>query len=250
MQKYQNKKFLKQEYIEKKKSMQEIADGLGVSLHAVRYWMEKHGIKTRNCSEAVYIKWNPNGDPFKIKTILSEKEKMLFAVTIGLYLGEGKKYRKCASLALGNTDPLIIRTFLKFLREICGVEERKIKAELNIYNDVSLKKAMEYWSLVTQLPLSQFSRPIVREAREKGTYKHWSRYGTLTIIVSNKKLYEKVMGCCYQYLCYFAGVVTHLNFFENAEIAQLAEHLNGNEEAPGSIPGLGSTFFGKVPLLS
>ena len=40
MQKYQNKKFLIHEYIEKKKSMQEIADGLGVSLHDVAYWGE------------------------------------------------------------------------------------------------------------------------------------------------------------------------------------------------------------------
>lgn len=249
-QKHKNKKFLEQEYRQKKKSMQEIAHGLGVSLHAVTYWMLKHGIKRRSMSEATYTKRNPQGDPFKIKKNLSEKEKQLFFVVMGLYLGEGKKYKNCASLALGNTDPLIIRTFLKFLRGICGVEEKKIRAELNIYDDVNIESAMEYWTSVTGLLVSQFSKAVVRKARKKGTYKHWSRYGTLTILVSNKKLYEKVMGCCYQYLCDFSGVINHLNFFDSAEIAQSVEHLNGNEEASGSIPLLGSKFYGTVPLLS
>ena len=31
-----------------------------------------------------------------------------------------------------------------------------------------------------------------------------------------------------------------------AEIAQLAEHVIGNDEVPGSIPGLGSSFVEKL----
>ena len=101
--------------------MQEIADELRVNLKTIQYWMDNHQIPRRNQSDATYVKRNSAGDPFKIKEALSEEERALLHLAIGLYLGEGKKYEGCASVALGNTDPLIIRIFLKFLREICGV---------------------------------------------------------------------------------------------------------------------------------
>lgn len=224
-----------QEYLEKKRSMQEIADELGVKSHTVQYWMKKHKIQRRGQSEATYVKRNPKGDPFKIKAKLTEKEKTLFYLAIGLYLGEGKKKGDGCKLVLGNTDPLIIRIFLKFLREICGVEERKIKLELNIYDDVDLKVALEYWSLVAKLPLTHFFKPIVRKAR-KGNYKCWSRYGTLSVSVSNKKLCQTVLGWCGRCTATFADVATQIK----AEVAQSAEHLHGKQEATGSIPVLGS----------
>lgn len=224
--------------------MKEIANDFGVPEKRILYWMQKHNIKRRCWSEATYVKRNPGGDPFRIKERLTEEERALFYIVVGLYLGEGAKYENCAGVALGNTDPLIIRMFLKFLKEICGVEERKIKLELNIYNDVKLETALEYWSLVTELPFPNFVKPVVREAR-KGNYKHWSRFGTLTVIVRNRKLLRKMLGWCERYRSHFSGVKATIN----AEIAQLAEHLNGNEEVTGSIPVLGSrNYFDKESI--
>lgn len=240
MQSYKNRIFLTREYLHRKKSVQEIADDLRVSCHKIIYWMDKHGIKRRNRSEAIYIKYNPKGDPFKIKEKFSHGERALFYLGIGLYLGEGAKSFKRGVVAFGNTDPLIIRTFLKFLKIICDVDSDKIKFELNIYDDVSLQSALEYWTRVTEMPLSSFSKSIIRKAREKGTYKHWSRYGTLTIRVNNKKLLGKILEWCRESVSHFSNVETWLHVYTKAEIAQLAEHFIGSEEATGSIPVLGS----------
>jgi len=48
-------------------SMQEISDKTGRSLHQVIHCLNKYNIPRRSPSEAAYLKWNPNGDPFKLK---------------------------------------------------------------------------------------------------------------------------------------------------------------------------------------
>lgn len=78
------------------------------------------------------------------KTKLSYEERSFFYLAVGLYLGEGTKSFKRGVIVFGNTDPLILRTFLKFLKVICNVSPNKIKFELNIYDDVSLESALEY----------------------------------------------------------------------------------------------------------
>ncbi len=66
-------------------SMQGIADKMGWSIHKVSYWLEKYNISRRSPSEAAYLKWNPNGDPFHIKRNLTLKDHILFGLGIGLF---------------------------------------------------------------------------------------------------------------------------------------------------------------------
>jgi len=184
-----SKEQLEQLYIREQLSMQEIADRLGYSVHKVQYWMDKYGIARRRWDEASYLKHNPNGDPFKIKAIQTDEDRELFNVAIGLFLGEGTKSHHDVRFA--NSNPQIIRTFLRFLREICGIEERKIFAWLNIFDDVDLVAALAYWQKVTGLSRAQFAKSMVRKSRG-GSYLNKSQYGTITICVSNTKLGDKI----------------------------------------------------------
>ncbi len=193
-----SKELLEELYNQQKLSMAEIAERLGCSQNKVAYWMEKHGIPRRDISEAIYQWINPNGDPFDVRLPVSENEHDLFRLAIGLYIGEGKK-RGHKDVAIANTDPRVIRVFLKFLREICRVNEDKIWAWINIFDDVDLEMAQLYWEQVTRLLRSQFYRPTVRP-RRGGTYLNVSEYGTLTVGVSNKKLLEMVLNWCDEYL--------------------------------------------------
>jgi hypothetical protein len=104
-------------------SMQEIADKMGWSLHKVSYWLNKCNIPRRSPSEAAYAKWNPNGDPFKIKDKLNKNKILLKGLGLGLYLGEGDKSKVNTSVRLANTDPQIIKKFKEFLVKICGLKK-------------------------------------------------------------------------------------------------------------------------------
>lgn len=192
-----DKDLLESLYVRDRRSMQEIADALGCSPNKVLYWMTKYGMERRSRSDATYVQLNPNGDPFVIQEPQTEMERELFALGVALYIGEGTK--RSYDVRLANSDPQVIKAFLKFLREICRVQENKIKAWLNIFDDANVAEALGYWENVTGLARSQFSKTVVRRSRG-GNYLNKSEYGTLTIFVNNKKLGDTIKQWCKELL--------------------------------------------------
>jgi len=183
-------------------SMQEVSNETGLTYHQVIYWMNKYGISRRPRSVANYIKYNPSGDPFKIKKLKTKKDLELLNLGIGLFLGEGTKKSRY-NVALANSDPKIIKLFLTFLKTLCGVEDFKIRAALNIFDDIDLKEALSFWQKETNIPHSRFTKSIIRRGK-KGTYKNKSKYGTLTIYVSNTKLKKLIDEYCEEALSKFS----------------------------------------------
>ena len=135
---------LKTLYIEQGYSMSQIAADLGCSLNKVDYWMRKYKINRRSRSEAVYIRKNPDGDPFEVRQIDTAERAKLFGLGIGLYWGEGNKANKHA-VRIGNTDPGVIREFMKFLHECYGVSMSSLRFGLQLFSDVSQDEARRYW---------------------------------------------------------------------------------------------------------
>ena len=205
------------------KSATEIGKDLGVPWRKVIYLMDKHGIERRSRSEAIYCKHNPNGDPFKIKIKLTTEEESLKALALGLYWGEGSRYNPI-SIRLTNSDPSLLRVFIKFLQSICGVNLQKIRLWLTVHTDTPIKKAEQYWSNQLNIPLSQFSKTVVINHRGNGTYKKKSLYGTATVCVHNMKLRQIMQKWLDEY----------------AHVAQSVEHMHGKPEVTGSIPVVGS----------
>ena len=91
--------------------------------------MDKYGIQRRDWSEASYLRHNPDGEKFRID--LSDRE--LFVIGVALYLGEGDK--RSTSLVFVNSDPGILKLWLRFLERVCNVSPDKLKA-----HDVLMEK--------------------------------------------------------------------------------------------------------------
>lgn len=214
------KKMLIDLYVEQNMSMMQISRKLGCSIHKVAYWMEEYKIKRRSISEAVYLRSNPKGDPFTIKAPATSEELILYGLGIGLYWGEGTK-SDLNAVRLGNTDPRIVKSFMVFLTCLCGVDQSKLRFGLQIFSDVNPITALNYWSRALGVKRTQFYRPVITRSGSIGTYRNKNKYGVVTIRFGNTKLRDKIIG-------------------QVAEIAQLAEHFNGNEKVTGSIPVLGS----------
>src|SRR3990167_3069881 len=103
-------------------SMMEISKHLGCSHHKVAYWMGEYKINRRSISDAVYLRSNPGGDPFQIKTPQTADELMLYGLGVGLYWGEGNKAHQNA-VRIGNSDPQLLKCYIKFLTKLCGVNK-------------------------------------------------------------------------------------------------------------------------------
>ena len=174
-------------YHKKGKSMHEIADILGCSLHKVAYWMEKHEIKSRSRSDATYLKRNPGGDPFKFIPSKNLKDSELFGLGLGLYWGEGTKASK-DSIRLGNTDPFLIKKFMDFLIRFFSIEKNDMHFGLQIFTDINSDIAMDFWIKKLKIKRSQFYKPIVTKSGSIGTYRKKSEFGVLTVMYHNKKL--------------------------------------------------------------
>lgn len=177
-------------------SMQQVANRLGCSVNKIVYWMNQYGFERRDWSEATYVYRNPDGDPFEIRLPQTDAERVLFGVGIGLYMGEGTKpgHRVC----LANTNPGILRVFIRFLETFCGVQRNQLRAGLNVYDDCDVETTMQWWEAELGLTSNQFFKPTVQQSRG-GTYKNKSVHGTVSIYFSNFKLLNIINGWCEQF---------------------------------------------------
>jgi hypothetical protein len=183
---------LRKLYFEDKLSVNEIATSLSCSMNKVVYWMDKYELKRRTISEAIYQKHNPNGNPFMVKPIKTRADARLQGIGIGLYWGEGTKSNQY-SIRLGNTDPVLLNTFMDFLIIRYGVKREDFHFGLQIFTDIDPNEALEYWTHELGVKSSQFYKIIVTISGSLGTYRQKSKYGVLTVHYHNKKLRDIIV---------------------------------------------------------
>lgn len=155
--------------------------------------MDKHRIKRRSRSEAVYLRHNPDGDPFSIRPLKSKEDAILFGLGVGLYWGEGTK-ANLTSVRLGNTDPDLTLTFIRFLNELCGVPKDRLRFGLQLFTDCDQQEAMDFWVKKLGVNPSQFYKITVTISGSIGTYRKKNKYGVVTVYFNNKKLRDILMG--------------------------------------------------------
>ncbi len=91
---------------------------------------------------------------------------------------------------LTNTDPKIIRLFLRYLREHLLINEDRIKLQLQIHEGDSKVDLEKFWSTECGIPLSRFQKTIVRPVGNKiGKSK-----GTCKIRFADKEIYGKLQS--------------------------------------------------------
>ena len=187
------KAMLLRSYIKEKKSAKDIGTACSCSEHKVNYWMNKYEIPKRSMSEAMYAKYNPNGDPFLFKKPHTQEEAFLFGLGLGLYWGEGTK-KNLNTVRLGNSDPNLVKAFLEFLIRCYSVEESKFRFALQVFSDMSPEKTLDFWCRSLGVSKSQFSKTIITPSGSLGTYREKSKYGVLTVYVCNTKLRNIICG--------------------------------------------------------
>ena len=187
------RKDLSQLYLKEGKSVADIARYFECSQHKVNYWLSKHEIRKRSISEAIYLKANPQGDPFSFQSPRSTKEAFLFGLGLGLYWGEGNK-RNTNSVRLGNTDPFLVMAFLIFLRRCYGIDESRLRFGLQVFSDMNLEKEEKFWCDFLQTSPKQFYKTVNTRSGSIGTYREKSIHGVFTIYFHNKKLRDAVVA--------------------------------------------------------
>jgi len=185
-------------YVKNKLSMMQIAQRLNLSASGVGYYLHKNGVQKRSVSDAItnlhITKFNKR--PFKLKNHLTKKEEELKIAGAMLYWGEGSKNGNTVKFT--NSNPGMIRLFLKFLRIVCGVSEDRLKALIHMYPDHNKKEIELFWSRATKIPSRRFYLSYIHKGKP-GTYKNKSPYGTIALNYSDKRLLMTILQWIKEY---------------------------------------------------
>ena len=152
--------------------------------------MRRNNIPRRTSSETNHILFLKKPLSYEKKKTLTIAEESLYKAALMLYWAEGSK-KGIHSVDIVNSDEKLILIFLKALRRIYRVDEKKLRILLYCYSNQNPKKLTNYWSKLLQIPKSQFIKPYVRKdfkEEKRGVMPN----GLVHIRYSDKRLLEQI----------------------------------------------------------
>lgn len=128
----------------------------------------------------------------------------LFLVGVALYWAEGYKKlvvkngkeRTAHTVSFTNSDPKMIRIFLRFLIEIAEIQKSKISISMRLFTHIEKETALKYWLGVTGLEEKNFQKPSFVVSKSSQGKRPYNRlpYGTIQVVVGNTQKFHQIMG--------------------------------------------------------
>jgi len=126
------------------------------------------------------------------KDIGKLSKKDLFLSGLFLYWGEGTKVNRY-STAFTNTDPLMVKFFVKWVTTCFDINKSELTVLLHLYTDMNIKEVTNFWSKELDIPFNQFKRPYIKESKLSGlTYKGGFGKGTCNVRIGGRNLAEYI----------------------------------------------------------
>jgi hypothetical protein len=113
-----------------------------------------------------------------------------------IYLCEGtkecKNNRGCIErrIEVCNSNPKVIRAFMKYLRTF-NINERKLRGRISLHEHSDEKKAKQYWSQITGMPINQFHKTQWRKS--SNWFKRRLPYGTLAVRLNDVGIFRLIL---------------------------------------------------------
>lgn len=132
--------------------------------------------------------------------LINKKELMLIGAA--LYWAEGSKAKEhniSQGIIFSNSDPLMIKLFLKWLKEVLKVKTSDINPEIYIHENSknNIKKVIKYWSHIINIPDKEFQHIYFKKNKISTKRKNIGKnyYGLLRVRVrKSTNLNRKVSG--------------------------------------------------------
>lgn len=193
------------------KSYNSIRKELKVSKSALSYWFQyldwSREIRNKNAKEIEKVSTNRIilMNEAKRKQSFEKHEEMkkeaeiefekykdnpVFIGGLMLYLGEGEKSLKNGRIKICNTDPFVLKIFMKFLIMFCIINKEKMRFWLLCYPDNDIEKCSNWWSESIELSKNQFYKTQVIQGRHK---EKKLLYGVGNITITSTFLKTKVL---------------------------------------------------------
>lgn len=127
-----------------------------------------------------------------VKSVSKISDQELWFMGVMLYWAEGGKTQR--TVRFSNGDPEMIKIMMAFFRRICKVPEQKFRGYIHIHPHLDHKKAEEYWSSQSGIPLNQFFKTYRKPNKSSQNKKNSLPFGVFDIYVLDTKLFLKITG--------------------------------------------------------
>ncbi len=104
---------------------------------------------------ATYVQAQKNADK-ALKKIKFTPEVKRLLLSFLLWTEGGKSAERYVSFI--NSDPLMVATFIRLLRESYTLDEKKIRSLIHMHEYHNEKETKQFWMNITGLPKEQFSK--------------------------------------------------------------------------------------------
>ncbi len=199
---------------DKRLSYGEIQKKLNVPKSTLSYWLQDYPLNEKEIlkfRQAAWLRGEVSRERFRNsmkkrkdaleceiysyqkKKLSNLKKESFFIGGLMLYLGEGDKKNK-NRVGLANTDPAVIKFFIKWLQDFFSVPKNMIRAELHLYENMNIKAEKLFWKKVTGFPVNQFYKDQIRKIeKRKFNYREPQRHGTCSIILASSDKKREIM---------------------------------------------------------
>lgn len=199
--KWLSKEIIQELYYEQGLSAQEIGTKFGHGYSQVYKFMRRYNLPCRKRNGTRQLQFLRSPLSFQKLTRLTPIQKLLYTAGLMLYWAEGRKAGK-HTVDFTNSDPYMVRVFLKMLREIYNITGPRLKCMIYCYSNQDPSSLHNYWSNLLNIPLTQFTKPYIRhdyDPAKTGKMPHGLihiRYSDLRLLAQIKRdigiIYSKV----------------------------------------------------------
>ena len=110
---------------------------------------------------------------------------------IALYAGEGAK--RDGDMKFTNSNGEIVAFFCRWLRHFFDIDQGRLRVALDLHEGLDLAAAITFWSGITGVPPSQFTKPY-RAAPDVGIRHSKHVHGCATVRYSCARTHRAIMG--------------------------------------------------------
>jgi transcriptional regulator with XRE-family HTH domain len=187
-------------------TLREIADDLGVAKSSVSVWTRgvafdrnarrsattgrrargsDHPLRRRKLEEIERLRVEG------IERVGSLTDRELLMAGLGLYAGDGSK--RGGEVRFANSDPRLIRLFCVWFRRFFDVDRARLRVRLYLHEGLDLPAATAFWSEVTEIPESQFTKPY-RATPVQGIRNNKHEHGCAHVAYGCTHTHRRIMG--------------------------------------------------------
>ena len=146
------------------------------------------------------------------KEIGNISDRELWLIGTALYWGEGSKQKEnnpSQQARFTNSDPLMIKLYLKWLQKICKIAKKDIHFEIYIHETANAERAKRYWSKVFNIPVSKFQKIRLKKNKIKTKRKNIGSnyYGLIRVEIRKGTNFNRKISGWIEGICQYCGIV-------------------------------------------